>query len=137
MNGTSKIMFSHWDRLALVYVRQSSLRQVVGNTESTARQYALADTARQLGWPADRIVVIDADLGITGQDTAHRAGFREVSARVCLGEVGAIFALEVSRLSRSSADFQRLLELARLTGTLLVDADGVYDLADFTASCWA
>lgn len=131
MNGASKIQRAHLERLAIVYVRQSSLAQVYGHTESTARQYALADEATRLGWEASRIVVIDADLGISGRTASARAGFRELVGRVCVGEVGAIFGLEVSRLARSSADLQRLLELCSLSDTLIIDSDGTYDLAQF------
>jgi DNA invertase Pin-like site-specific DNA recombinase len=131
VNGQSKITRSHRDRIALIYVRQSTLAQVRDNSESTARQYALGPTATQLGWPAKNVTVIDSDLGLSASSSGRRSGFREVIARMCLGEIGAIFGLEVSRLARSSADFQRLLELARLTDTLLVDAEGVYDLSDF------
>jgi DNA invertase Pin-like site-specific DNA recombinase len=101
------------------------------HTESTARQYGLADQAVRLGWPRARVEVVDADLGLSGRSAEHRAGFRELVGRVCVGEVGAIFGLEISRLARSSADLSRLLELARLTDTLVIDADGVYDLGDF------
>jgi DNA invertase Pin-like site-specific DNA recombinase len=125
-----KITASHLDRLALIYLRQSSMAQVRENTESTARQYALADEAVRLGWPASQVEVIDADLGLSGRSAANRSGFKDLLARVCLGEVGAIFGLEVSRLARSSADLSRLLELARLADTLVIDADGIYDLAD-------
>jgi DNA invertase Pin-like site-specific DNA recombinase len=101
------------------------------NTESTARQYALADESVRLGWARQRVEVIDADLGLSGRSADGRSGFKELVSRVCLGEVGAIFGLEVSRLARSSANLSRLLELARLTDTLVVDADGIYDLANF------
>jgi DNA invertase Pin-like site-specific DNA recombinase len=131
MNGASKIRSAHRERLAIVYVRQSTLAQVYGHTESTARQYALADEATRLGWEASRIVVIDADLGVSGRTAAARAGFRELVGRVCVGEVGAIFGLEVSRLARSSADLQRLLELCSLSDTLIIDSDGTYDLTQF------
>ena len=131
MNSVSKIQRAHLERLAIVYVRQSSLAQVYGHTESTARQYALADEATRLGWETSRIVVIDADLGISGRTASARAGFRELVGRVCVGEVGAIFGLEVSRLARSSADLQRLLELCRVSDTLIIDSDGTYDLAHF------
>ena len=106
------------------------MAQVRNNTESTTRQYGLAGMAASLGWAAVDIEVIDADLGLSGRSAEGRAGFEEVVGRVCLGEVGAIFGLEVSRLARSSADLSKLLELARLTDTLVVDADGVYDLSD-------
>ncbi len=130
MRGTHKITGCHLERLALIYLRQSSMAQVREHTESTARQYALADEAVRLGWSASRVEVIDADLGLSGRSAANRSGFKDLLGRVCLGEVGAIFGLEVSRLARSSADLSRLLELARLTDTLVIDADGIYDLAD-------
>ena len=131
MNSATKIQRAHVERLAIVYVRQSSLAQVYGHTESTARQYALADEATRLGWAASRIVIIDADLGISGRTASARVGFRELVGRVCVGEVGAIFGLEVSRLARSSADLQRLLELCSVSDTLIIDSDGTYDLAQF------
>jgi DNA invertase Pin-like site-specific DNA recombinase len=130
VNGESKISRSHLARAAVVYVRQSTLVQVRDHAESTARQYGLAGVAVGLGWAAEDVVVVDADLGVSGRFGADRDGFRQLVARVCLGEVGAVFGLEVSRLARSSAEFTRLLELARLTDTLLVDGDGVYDLGD-------
>lgn len=131
MTGASKIRSTHLERLAVVYVRQSSLAQVHGHTESTARQYALAEDAQRLGWEASRIRVIDADLGVSGRTASARAGFRELVGRVCMGEVGVILGLEVSRLARSSADLQRLLELCSVSETLIVDGDGTYDLGDF------
>ena len=112
-------------------MRQSTLAQVRDHGESTLRQYALAEDAERLGWPAERVVVIDADLGVSGRGRSARAGFKELVGRVCCGEVGAVFGLEVSRLARSSADLQRLLELCSLTDTLIVDADGIYDLRPF------
>jgi DNA invertase Pin-like site-specific DNA recombinase len=131
VRGTEKITAGHRERTALIYVRQSSVAQVRDNTESTARQYALADEAVRLGWARQAVEVIDADLGLSGRSAERRSGFKELMGRVCVGEVGAIFGLEVSRLARSSADLSRLLELARLTDTLVIDADGVYDLANF------
>jgi DNA invertase Pin-like site-specific DNA recombinase len=130
VRGAHNITASHLERLALIYLRQSSMAQVRENTESTARQYALAEVAVDLGWPASQVEVIDADLGLSGRSAANRSGFKDLVGRVCLGEVGAIFGLELSRLARSSADLSRLLELARLTDTLVIDADGIYDLAD-------
>ena len=115
----------------MVYLRQSTLVQVREHTESTMRQYALADTAVALGWAPQDVEVIDRDLGLSGTSAAHRQGFRDLMSRVCLGEVGAVLGLEVSRLARSNADLARLAEMARLTGTLLIDSDGVYDLSDF------
>ena len=131
MRGEGKVAAQHVGRTALIYVRQSTMAQVREHTESTARQYALAEEAARLGWPASSIEVIDADLGVSGRSTEGRDGFKGLVARVCLGEVGAIFGLEVSRLARSSADLSRLLEYARLTDTLVIDGDGVYDLAEF------
>ena len=131
MNGEHKITGGHRARTALVYLRQSTLVQVREHTESTMRQYALADTAVALGWAPQDVEVIDRDLGLSGTSAAHRQGFRDLMSRVCLGEVGAVLGLEVSRLARSNADLARLAEMARLTGTLLIDSDGVYDLSDF------
>ena len=131
MNGEHKITSGHRARTALVYLRQSTLMQVREHTESTLRQYALADTAVALGWAPRDVEVIDRDLGLSGTSAAHRQGFRELMSRVCLGEIGAVLGLEISRLGRSNADLARLAEMARLTGTLLIDSDGVYDLADF------
>src|SRR3954471_9959872 len=128
---STKIERRHLERAAVVYVRQSTLAQVREHAESTARQYALAEQAVALGWDRRDVAVIDADLGVSGRSTEGRDGFRGLVSRVCLGEVGAIFGLEISRLARSSADLSRLLELARLTDTLLIDGDGVYDLTDF------
>ena len=130
MNGEQKITSSHRDRAALVYLRQSSMAQVREHTESTRSQYALADKAAALGWPRTSIDVIDTDLGVSGKWGVAREGFTELVARVCSGEVGAIFGIEITRLARSNADVARLAEFARITGTLLVDPDGVYDPAD-------
>jgi DNA invertase Pin-like site-specific DNA recombinase len=130
IRGESKVTSSHLERTAVVYVRQSTLVQVREHTESTLRQYDLAAQAARLGWPGTAIEVIDADLGLSGRSASHRDGFKQLVARVCLGEVGAVFGLEVSRLARSNADLARLLELARLTSTLVIDGDGVYDLSD-------
>jgi DNA invertase Pin-like site-specific DNA recombinase len=130
MRGETKISCSHLDRAAVIYLRQSTLMQVREHGESTARQYGLAGEAARLGWAAARIEVIDCDLGLSGRTATHREGFRDLLGRVCAGEAGAVFGLEISRLARSSADLSRLLEVARLTDTLVVDADGIYDLAD-------
>src|ERR1700704_2688816 len=98
MRGESKISAGHRSRVAVIYVRQSTLAQVRDHGESTARQYALAEEAARLGWAASGIEVIDTDLGVSGRSTEGRDGFKALVARVCLGEVGAIFGLEVSRL---------------------------------------
>jgi len=126
----SKISASHLVRRAYVYVRQSTLRQVLENTESTKRQYALRERAIALGWPPDRIVVIDSDLGRSGADS-DREGFARLVAAVGLGEVGVVLGLEVSRLARSSTDWHRLLEICALTDTLICDEDGLYDPGHF------
>src|ERR1700693_3369928 len=131
MIGSAEITKKHLERLALVYIRQSTVTQVRENTESTARQYALAEEAARLGWENSKIAIIDADLGIAGRSGSGRLGFKEVVSRLCLGGVGAIFGLEVSRLARSAADLQRLLEFCSITDTLMVDADGIYDLHQF------
>jgi len=122
----AKIRATHLARSAYLYVRQSTLRQVLENTESTKRQYALRERAIALGWPAERIVVIDSDLGRSGAD-ADREGFARLVAAVGLGEVGVVLGLEVSRLARSSTDWHRLLEICALTDTLICDEDGLYD----------
>jgi DNA invertase Pin-like site-specific DNA recombinase len=130
VNGEHKITSGHRSRAALIYLRQSSMAQVREHTESTMRQYGLADEAVRLGWvPAD-VEVIDTDLGISGRWGVTREGFDHLVVRVCRGEVGAIFGIEISRLARSNADVARLMELARITDTLLIDPDGVYDPAD-------
>ena len=130
MNGEHKISSSHRERTAVVYLRQSSMAQVREHTESTKSQYALADKAAALGWPRTSIEVIDTDLGISGKWGVAREGFTELVTRVCSGDVGAIFGIEITRLARSNADVARLAEFARITGTLLIDPDGVYDPAD-------
>jgi excisionase family DNA binding protein len=126
-----KITSSHLQRLAVVYLRQSTPAQVRLNVRSTERQYAIAGEAARLGWESERIVVVDGDLGVSGRGTHARESYKELVARVCLGEVGAIFGLEVSRLARNNADLLRLLEFCALTDTLVLDTDGIYDLQDF------
>ena len=130
MNGEQKITGFHRERLAVVYLRQSSMAQVREHAESTMRQYGLADEAVRLGWAPADVQVIDADLGISGRFGVAREGFRDLVSRVCRGEVGAIFGIEISRLARSNADVTRLMEFARITDTLLIDSDGIYDPAD-------
>ena len=126
----NKITATHLKRQAYLYVRQSTLRQVLENTESTKRQYALRERAIALGWALDQIVVIDSDLGQSGADS-DREGFQKLVAAVGLGEVGVVLGLEVSRLARSSVDWHRLLEICALTDTLILDEDGLYDPAHF------
>ena len=127
----SKVRREHLNRMAIVYIRQSTLAQVRFHRESTERQYALQEKALNLGWDPDRIQVIDEDLGISGSGRSQYLGFQHLVAQVSLGEVGAIFGLEISRLARSSADLLRLLELCALFNTIVVDEDGIYDLSDF------
>src|SRR5487761_1828294 len=125
-----KVTPSHLKREAYLYVRQSSLRQVLENTESTKRQYALRDRAVALGWIHDQVVVIDSDQGQSGAAT-DREGFQKLVADVGLGRVGVVLGLEVSRLARNSVDWQRLLEICALTDTLILDEDGVYNPSHF------
>jgi DNA invertase Pin-like site-specific DNA recombinase len=131
MSERGKITEQHRRRRAVVYVRQSTLRQVERNVESSARQYALRERAIELGWSAGSVVVVDEDMGRSGASTQGRIGFKELVAEVGLGNVGLVLALEVSRFARSSADWHQLLDLCALTGTLIADADGVYSPADF------
>jgi len=126
-----KVTAAHLSRLAYLYVRQSTLRQVFENTESTHRQYALRERAVALGWPLDRIIVIDTDLGQSGASAADREGFQRLVTEVGLGRVGIVLGLEVSRLARNSTDWHRLLELCALADTLILDEDGLYNPAHF------
>src|SRR6476646_3259210 len=126
-----KIGGRHRDRLAVVYVRQSTLQQVGRHPESTRLQYALAERAQQLGWPPERIVVIDDDLGRSGSSAEARPGFQRLVAEVGLGRVGLVLGVEMSRLARSCRDWHQLLEICALFDTLIADADGVYDAMDF------
>ena len=125
-----KVKASHLKRTAYLYVRQSSLRQVFENTESTQRQYGLREQAVALGWPLDRIIVIDSDLGLSGA-SSDREGFRRLVTEVSLAHVGIVLGLEVSRLARNSTDWHRLLEICALTDTLILDEDGIYDPSHF------
>ena len=121
----------HLIRLACLYVRQSTLQQVMENTESTSRQYALRERARALGWADERIVVSDQDVGHSGTSTADRLGFQRLVAEVGLGHVGLVLGLEVSRLARNSSDWHHLLEICALTHTLILDEEGLYDPSTF------
>jgi DNA invertase Pin-like site-specific DNA recombinase/predicted DNA-binding transcriptional regulator AlpA len=131
MNDLTKIGASHLSRAAYVYLRQSTAAQVEHNRESTQRQYALAARATALGWPAQQVIVIDEDLGLSGSGVVERSGFSRLTADVALGHVGIVLGLEVSRLARNNADWYRLLDLCGLTDTLIGDADGVYHPAMF------
>jgi DNA invertase Pin-like site-specific DNA recombinase len=119
----------HLDRLALIYVRQSSPRQVLTNQESFRLQYALQHRAQELGWPETRIEVIDADLGLTAASAQHRAGFQDLVTRVTLGQVGLILSVDVTRLARNCSDWYPLLDLCGFRSCLIADRDGVYDPA--------
>ena len=127
----TSIQADHRQKMAYVYLRQSTMAQVYHHQESTSRQYALKDRALELGWPAEQIRVLDADLGQSGTQMNNRQDFKTLVADVSLEKVGAVFALEASRLSRSCSDWHRLLEICALTSTLIIDADGCYDPSDF------
>lgn len=125
--ASPKVRPDHLDRLAFIYVRQSSLAQVLHNTASTARQYDLVQRALDLGWPRERIVVIDQDQGQSGASAAGRDGFQSLVSEVGLGRAGAVLCLEASRLARSCSDWYRLIEICALADTLVVDEEGIYD----------
>lgn len=131
MNESRKVESHHLARDAYLYIRQSSMKQVVENVESTKRQYALRARATALGWSDDRIVVIDSDQGESGASAAWREGFRRLVTDVGLGRAGIVMGLEVSRLARNNADWHRLLEICALANTLILDEDGVYDPTNF------
>jgi len=126
-----KVTSQHLEHDAYLYIRQSTPRQVLENTESTQRQYALRDRAVALGWPPERIHVLDSDLGKSGSQAAGRDGFQKLVSEVALGKAGMVMGLEVSRLARNSADWHRLIELCSLAGALILDEDGIYDPANF------
>jgi len=128
---STKITDTHLQKIAYVYLRQSSMGQVRNHRESTERQYALQELARNLGWPTARVVVLDGDLGKSGTSTNDREDFKTLVADVSLGKAGAVFAIEASRLARSNADWHRLIEICGITGTLIIDEDGCYDPCDF------
>src|SRR5438093_12141685 len=128
--SSSKVQSWHLDRLAFVYIRQSSPQQVMEQRESRLRQYGLVDYAKALGWPADRIQVVDEDQGQSGRDADNRAGFQRLLAEVAIDHVGIVLGLEMSRLARSDKDWHHLLEVCGLFGTLVADQDGVYNAAD-------
>jgi DNA invertase Pin-like site-specific DNA recombinase len=128
---SAKISDAHLQKIAYVYLRQSSMGQVRNHRESTERQYALHELARNLGWPGGRVVVLDGDLGKSGTSTTDREDFKTLVADVSLGKAGAVLAIEASRLARSNADWHRLIEICGITGTLIIDEDGCYDPCDF------
>ncbi len=126
MSEAVKITASHLARVVIVYLRQSSAAQVEHNRELTDRQYALVNRAGDLGWPTDKVIVIDEDLGVSGSGAVARSGFARLTAEVALGHVGLVLGLEVSRLARNNADWYRLIDLCGLSNTLIGDADGIY-----------
>ena len=130
LRSVSKIGDRHLDRLAMVYVRQSSPQQVLENRESRERQYALAQFAQRLGWPAERVVVVDEDQGQSGRSAENRSGFQRLMTEVSLNHVGIVLGLELSRLSRSNKDWHQLIDVCGIFNTLLCDQDGVYDPLD-------
>jgi DNA invertase Pin-like site-specific DNA recombinase len=127
---SSKILDSHLDRLAVVYVRQSDPQQVLNNRESRERQYALADHVIALGWPRDRVLVIDDDQGQSGRTADRRGGFQRLLAEVTMEHVGLVLGIEMSRIARNNRDWHNLLEMCAVFGTILADEDGVYDPQD-------
>ena len=131
MNESLKVQAHHIERSAYLYIRQSSMRQVLENVESTKRQYALRSRAVALGWREEQIIVIDNDQGESGASAAWRKGFQQLVTDVGMGHAGIVMGLEVSRLARNNADWHRLLEICALTDTLILDEDGVYDPASF------
>src|SRR5512145_259159 len=126
-----KIQQTHQQRLAYVYVRQSSPKQVAQNLESQRLQYQLAQRAEELGWRSEQVRIIDEDQGLSGKESAGRDGFQDLVAEVSLGQVGIVFGYQVSRLARNNADWYHLLDLAAVFDTLIADADGVYNLRDY------
>lgn len=132
MGGVEKISSEHLARIAVTYVRQSTPAQVRNNIESRELQYELKERAVRLGWPVERVRVIDSDLGISAGSAAlaDREGFRELAGEVALGNVGLIVGVEVSRLARDNSAWYQLLDVCALTGTLIADSDGIYDPAD-------
>ena len=126
-----KVQAEHLSRSAFLYVRQSTIRQVRENVESSQRQYGLRDRALALGWPLEQIVVIDCDQGQSGSGSVEREGFQKLVTAVSMNRAGIVMGLEVSRLARNSSDWHRLLEICALTQTLLLDEDGVYDPSQF------
>ena len=128
---SQKVTASQLKRSAFLYIRQSTARQVLEHTESTARQYALRKRAVALGWKDDQVIVIDSDLGQSGASAADREGFQKLVMEVSMGRAGIVLGLEVSRLARNSTDWHRLLEICAITDTLILDEDGIYLPSEF------
>src|SRR3954453_14216842 len=128
--SSAKIQSTHQERMAYVYVRQSTPLQVIEHRESTERQYHLRERAIALGWSTSRVEVIDEDQGRSGSSAAHRTGFQRLASEVSLGQVGVVLMLEASRLARNNSDWHRLIEICGLSGTLIADETAVYDPRD-------
>jgi len=127
MSKSELITTQHLSRKAIIYIRQSSPHQVLTHQESLHLQYALKQRAQELGWQTQDIEIIDVDLGLSGSWAAHRAGFKEILAKVTLGELGIILSYDVPRLSRNCSDFYPLLDICAYKNCLIADRDGVYD----------
>jgi DNA invertase Pin-like site-specific DNA recombinase len=125
------ILSRHFERLAVVYVRQSTPQQVLDHQESTRLQYGLVRRAMALGWSEARVLVIDDDLGQSGATAEGRQGFQRLVAEVGLDHVGLVLGVDMSRLARSSKDWHQLLEMCALFGTLIADLDGLYDPSQY------
>ena len=131
---SEKITPRHYDRLAVVYVRQSTVQQVLDHQESTRLQYGLVTRAQELGWAEARVVVIDDDLGRSGARVEARVGFQRLVSEVSLDHVGLVLGVDMSRLARSSKDWHQLLAICALFGTLIADVDGVYDPGQYNVT---
>src|SRR5438874_5473854 len=127
MTTSELITLQHLQKKAVIYVRQSTLTQVIFNQESLRLQYALQQRAQSLGWRAQDIEIIDADLGLTAAWARHRNGFQDLVTKVTLGQVGIILSSEVTRLSRNCSDWYPLLDVCGYRGCLIADQDGIYD----------
>jgi DNA invertase Pin-like site-specific DNA recombinase len=128
---SDKIQNHHLERIAIVYVRQSTMQQVLDHQESTRLQYGLTERAEAWGWSQDRIVTIDEDLGKSGSSAEGRFGFQRLMTEVSLNHVGLVLGIEMSRLARCSKDWHQLLEICALFGTLIADLDGIYDPSQY------
>src|SRR5499427_6949823 len=131
MKESLKVQPHHLERGADLYIRQSSMRQVIENVESAKRQYALRGRAIALGWRDEQIIVIDSDQGESGASAVWREGFQRLVSDVGMGHAGIVMGLEVSRLARNNADWHSLLEICALADTLILDEDGIYDPTSF------
>jgi len=128
---SGKIQDRHWERLAVVYVRQSTVPQITRHQESTRLQYGLVERAGKLGWPKPQVLVIDDDLGKSGSSAEGRLGFQRLIAEVGLDHVGIVLGMGMSRLARSCRDWHQLLEVGAVFGTRIGDLDGIYDPTDY------